>query len=151
MPGSIGKCFILPPCGGLQVAVKRFLAFLGWPSELAVALLRYAAWGAIVASRTNGQEIAIARINLPLLLYLVESARYVLLKAFRALVTVKVPSLCADTLIQYAVPLCAGGGFPAPGGGGGVGATGMAVGCSSNKLAMKSAGTVNSWPLRREK
>lgn len=31
--------------------------------------------------------------------------RYVLLKPFRALVTVKVPSGCAVSLIQYAVPL----------------------------------------------
>ena len=42
---------------------------------------------------------------------------YVLLKPFRALVTVKVPSCCADTLIQYAVPLWIGAGVaPGPGG-----------------------------------
>src|SRR5436309_3283073 len=51
---------------------------------------------------------------------------YVLLKPFRALVTVKVPLVCADTLIQYAVPLCWGGaGACVPCGGGVNGATGM--------------------------
>src|SRR2546426_8596858 len=45
---------------------------------------------------------------------------YVLLNWFRAFVTVNDPSVRADTLIQYAVPLCAGGGgAPGPGSGGG--------------------------------
>ena len=52
--------------------------------------------------------------------------QYVLLKPFRVLVTLKVPSCRADSLIQYALPLWAGGGgVPGPGCGAGVGATGI--------------------------
>jgi hypothetical protein len=41
---------------------------------------------------------------------------YVLLKPFRLFVTVNEPSGCADTLIQWAVPLWTGaGGAPWPG------------------------------------
>src|SRR6185503_239289 len=66
--------------------------------------------------------------------------------------TVKVPSLCADSLIQYASPLCAGaGGPPRPAGGGGSGATGIAASGSSARLAMNSPGAVYSCPLNSEK
>src|SRR2546422_2990684 len=41
---------------------------------------------------------------------------YALLKLFRPLVTVNVPSCWAETLIQYAAPLCTGAGAaPGPG------------------------------------
>ena len=76
-------------------------------------------------------------------------ALYVLLKPFRLLVTVKVPSDCADTLIQYAVPLCwGGGGPPAPGCEGVIGATGT---LASSGLAMNIPGAVYSCPPRYEK
>src|SRR5437773_11341302 len=53
-------------------------------------------------------------------------APYVLLKLLRAFVTVNDPSGCADTLNQYAAPLCAGGGgAPGPGAGGGAAAIGI--------------------------
>ena len=71
---------------------------------------------------------------------------------FRALVTVNDPSARADTLIQYAGPLCTGGGgAPEPGCGAGIGAIGIAVSGSSNVLAMNKPGTVNSCPLSTEK
>src|ERR1043166_9498616 len=55
--------------------------------------------------------------------------RYVLLNPFLAFVTVNVPSSFATILIQYAVPLCAGGGAaPGPGAGAAAGATGRAAG-----------------------
>src|SRR5262245_25088856 len=58
--------------------------------------------------------------------------RYVLLKLFRAFVTVNVPSCCALTLNQYDFPLCTGaGGACWPCGGGVQAATGIAAGCSS--------------------
>ena len=68
---------------------------------------------------------------------------YVLLKPFRVFVTVNEPSCCADNLIQYAVPLCAGGGG-ASGPGAGAGAMGMVGCCSSTVLAMNIPGTLNS-------
>src|SRR2546422_11714574 len=50
------------------------------------------------------------------------------MKPVRLLVTVKLPSIRADTLIQYAVPSCGdAGGVCAPGCGGVIGATGMAA------------------------
>jgi len=56
-------------------------------------------------------------------------ALYVLLNPFRVFVTVNVPSLCADTLTQYAVPLCCGGGGTfGPGVGGVIAAIGMVSG-----------------------
>src|SRR6266851_3874582 len=68
---------------------------------------------------------------------------YVLLKLFRWLVTVNVPSARAETLIQYACPLwTGGGGAPGPGVGAGIGLTGMAVDGSSARLAMNSPGWV---------
>src|SRR2546426_1019225 len=71
---------------------------------------------------------------------------------FRLFVTVNVPSACADTLIQYAGPLCAGGGGAlGPGWGAGIGATGIAAGWSSTVLAMNMPGGVYSCPLSREK
>jgi hypothetical protein len=74
------------------------------------------------------------------------------LKLFREFVTLKKPSRLADTLIQQAAPLCAGGGAaPGPGAGAGVGAIGMAGACSSTVLAMNAPGTVYSWPLSSEK
>src|SRR5207249_6681125 len=77
---------------------------------------------------------------------------YILLKPFRVLRTVNVPSCCAETLIQYAVPLCAGGGGVfGPGCGAGIGAIGIADGASSIPLAMKRPGTVYSCPLNCEK
>src|SRR2546425_8871283 len=77
---------------------------------------------------------------------------YVLLKPFRAFVTVYEPSCRAETLIQYAVPLCVGGGAaPGPGCGAGAGAMGIVGGCSSTVLAMNIPGTVYSWPLSSEK
>src|SRR6202008_3054721 len=71
------------------------------------------------------------------------AALYVLLKPFLALVTVKEPSCCADSLIQYAFPLCAGAGAaPGPGAGAGMGAIGIAACWSSIVLAMNIPGTV---------
>src|SRR5215475_7256724 len=79
-------------------------------------------------------------------------AAYVLLNLLRALVTVKVPSCCADTLIQNAGPLCAGGGGVfGPGAGAATGATGIAAGAASVRLAMNMPGTVYSWPPSSEK
>src|SRR6266436_850233 len=79
-------------------------------------------------------------------------ALYVLLKPFRAFVTVKEPSICAETLTQYAVPLCAGGGgTPGPGCGAVIGATGMLSCSSSIVFAMNIPGAVYSCPLRSEK
>jgi hypothetical protein len=79
-------------------------------------------------------------------------ALYVLLNPFRALVTVKEPSCCADSLIQYALPLWTGAGSAlGPGCGAVVGAMGI-VGCwSSIVFAMNIPGTVYSCPLRSEK
>src|SRR5215467_8892335 len=66
--------------------------------------------------------------------------------------TVKLPSCCADTLIQNAGPLCAGGGgVLGPGAGAAIGATGIAAGASSVRLAMNIPGTVYSWPPSNEK
>jgi len=79
-------------------------------------------------------------------------AQYVLLKPFLVLVTLKVPSCRADSLIQYALPLWAGGGgVPGPGCGAGVGATGITGSGASTVLAMNIPGTVYSCPLRSEK
>src|SRR6476660_6797617 len=62
------------------------------------------------------------------------------------------PSDCADTLIQYAVPLWSGaGGAPGPGGGAAIGSTGMAANGSSVRFAMNMPGTVYSCPLSCEK
>src|SRR5881397_621303 len=70
---------------------------------------------------------------------------YVLLKPFRAFVTVYEPSCPADSLIQNAIPLCTGAGVaPAPGCGASAGATGIAVCCSSMVFAMNRPGTVYS-------
>jgi hypothetical protein len=78
--------------------------------------------------------------------------QYVLLKPFLVLVTLKVPSCRADSLIQYALPLWAGGGgVPGPGCGAGVGATGIMGAGASTVLAMNIPGTVYSCPLRSEK
>ena len=67
------------------------------------------------------------------------------MKLLRALVTVKVPFVCADTLIQYAVPLCwGGGGAPGPGAGAAIGAIGMLAGWSSIVFAINIPGTVYS-------
>src|ERR1700722_16189513 len=75
-------------------------------------------------------------------------AAYVLLKPLRVLVTVNVPSGCAETLIQYAVLLCCGGGGTlGPGGGAVIGAIGIAVSGSSSTLAINLPGTVYSCPL----
>ncbi len=63
-----------------------------------------------------------------------------------------VPSCCADTLIQKAGPLWAGGGGAfGPGGGAEIGATGIAESGSSVRLAINMPGTVYSWPLSCEK
>src|SRR5437899_1341607 len=78
-------------------------------------------------------------------------ALYVLLKPFRAFVTVKEPSICAETLTQYAVPLCAGGGgTPGPGCGAVIGATGMLLCGSSIVLAINIPDTGYSCPRRSE-
>lgn len=54
---------------------------------------------------------------------------YTFEKSLRALVTVNVPSCCADSLTQYARPLWSGGGGAfGPAGGSGAGATGNALG-----------------------
>ena len=67
------------------------------------------------------------------------------MKPLRALVTVNVPFVCADTLIQYAVPLCwGGGGVPGPGAGAVIGAIGMLAGSSSIVLAINMPGAVYS-------
>src|SRR5215831_19778904 len=77
---------------------------------------------------------------------------YVLLKPFRAFVTVNVPSCCADTLIQYAGPLCTGGGADCvPGLGFTKGATGIEDGASSAVFAINIPATVYSCPLSWEK
>src|SRR5207244_11367343 len=55
-------------------------------------------------------------------------AAYDLLNPFRAFVTVNDPSLFADTLIQYARPLCAGGGGAPRPAGASTGAIGIVVG-----------------------
>src|SRR5262245_171919 len=75
-----------------------------------------------------------------------DSGRYVLLKPLRPLVTVNVPSACADTLIQWAVPLCWGAGAAWGPCGGAIGPTGIAGCWLSNELAMKTPGTVYSCP-----
>src|SRR5687768_17735231 len=81
-----------------------------------------------------------------------DAAAYVFVKPLRALVTVNDPSSRALTLIQYAVPLCAGGGgAPAPAGGGVIAAIGISAGCSSTVLATNIPGDVYSWPLSSEK
>ena len=79
-------------------------------------------------------------------------ARYDFVKPLRALVTENEPFSCADTLIQYDIPLCTGaGGAPGPGGGAAIGAIGSEVCGSSIVLAMNMPGTVYSCPLRTEK
>src|SRR5262245_25072392 len=66
--------------------------------------------------------------------------------------TVNDPSVFADTLIQYAWPLCTGaGGAPGPGVGAAIGAIGIVAEGSSSRFAMNIPGTVYSWPLSCEK
>jgi len=78
-------------------------------------------------------------------------ALYVLLKPFRAFVTVKEPSICAETLTNMPSRCALAVAVRRPGLRRVIGATGMLSCWSSIVLAMNIPGTVYSWPLRSEK
>jgi len=132
-PGGFDRCYPGARHRGSLVQIS-------WPA-------RFAGHGADGPRRGSGAD---AHVGEPSSLHSRGSSP-VLAKPFRVLVTVKVPSLSAVTLIQWAGPLWAGGGALGPGCGAVIAATGIAAEGSSSRLAMNIPGTVYSWPLSWEK